>query len=223
MSRSTSKGSSARLSALLEQLQKLCLAGSEAKYEQEKADVEQLRYVTNKIQQLLSSQEKCRKDLTTKFTDGLSTLLVVLEMSADTQLTLNILGCLCELLSTGKRAAVLVAKGAVDIILRVIVNTSKEASVCEEILLLSHVILTKVGPKDRKLCVKARLTGALQVTMNLVKNNTAFFKVLQPALQILKLYSANSVNCNALAKLGAVNVLFRVVNSCGHRRVICLK
>ncbi|KAK2562822.1 Cytosolic carboxypeptidase 1 [Acropora cervicornis] len=179
MSKSTSKGSSARLSTLLEQLQKLCLAGSEAKYEQEKADVEQLRYVTNKIQQLLSSQEKCRKDLTTKFTDGLSTLLVVLEMSADTQLTLNILGCLCELLSTGKRAAVLVAKGAVDIILRVIVNTSKEASVCEEILLLSHVILTKVGPK--------------------------------------------AINCNALAKLGAVNVLFRVVNSCGHRRRVVLR
>ena len=44
------------MSTLLEQLQKLCLAGSEAKYEQEKADVEQLRYVTNKIQQLLSSQ-----------------------------------------------------------------------------------------------------------------------------------------------------------------------
>lgn len=51
------------------------------------------------------------------------------------------------ILLTGKRAAVLVAKGTVDIILRVIVNTSKEASVCEEILLLSHVILTKVGPK----------------------------------------------------------------------------
>ncbi|XP_068741274.1 cytosolic carboxypeptidase 1-like [Montipora capricornis] len=223
MSKSNSKGSSARIGTLLEQLQKLCLAGSDAKHEQEKADIEQLRYVTSKIQQLLSSQEKCRKDLTTKFADGLSTLLVVLEMSVDTQLTLNILGCLCELLTTGKRAAVLVAKGTVDIILRVIVNTSKEASVCEEILLLSHVILTKVGPKDRKLCVKARLTGALQVTMNLIKNNTTFFKVLQPALQVLKLYSANSVNCNALAKLGAVNVLFRVITSCGHKRVICLK
>lgn len=46
----------ARIGALLEQLQKLCLAGSEAKYEQDKVDVEQLRYVTNKIQQLLSSQ-----------------------------------------------------------------------------------------------------------------------------------------------------------------------
>lgn len=48
---------------------------------------------------------------------------------------------------TGKRASILAAKGTVDIILRVIVNTSKETSVCEEILLLSHVILTKVGPK----------------------------------------------------------------------------
>ena len=48
--------SSARIGTLLEQLQKLCLASSEAKYEQEKVDVEQLRYVTNKIQQLLSSQ-----------------------------------------------------------------------------------------------------------------------------------------------------------------------
>lgn len=223
MSKSSSKGSSARIGTLLEQLQKLCLAGSEAKYEQEKVDVEQLRYVTNKIQQLLSSQEKCRKDLTTKFTDGLSTLLVVLEMSMDTQLTLNILGCLCELLTTGKRASVLAGKGTVDIILRVIVSASKETSVCEEVLLLSHVILTKVGPKDRKLCVKARLTGALQVTMNMVKNNTTFFKILQPALQVLKLYSANSVNCNALAKAGAVSVLFRVVTSCGHKRVICLK
>lgn len=45
---------------MLEQLQKLCLAGSEAKYEQDKVDVEQLRYVTNKIQQLLSSQGELR-------------------------------------------------------------------------------------------------------------------------------------------------------------------
>ena len=36
-----------------------------------------------------------------------------------------------------------------DIILRVIVSASKETSGCEEVLLLSHVILTKVGPKGR--------------------------------------------------------------------------
>lgn len=32
-----------------------------------------------------------------------------------------------------------------------------------------------------------------------------------------------AVNCNALAKAGAVGVLFKVVTSCGHKRVICLK
>ena len=54
---------------------------------------------------------------------------------------------------------------------------------------------------DRKLCVKARLTGALQVTMNMVKNNTTFFKVLQPALQVLKLYSANCKSIKTTSKL----------------------
>lgn len=54
---------------------------------------------------------------------------------------------------------------------------------------------------DRKLCVKARLTGALQVTMNMVKNNTTFFKVLQPALQVLKLYSANCKSINTVGTL----------------------
>lgn len=58
--------SSARIGTLLEQLQKLCLAGSEAKYEQDKVDVEQLRYVTNKIQQLLSSQGNYGNDCSSK-------------------------------------------------------------------------------------------------------------------------------------------------------------
>ena len=45
---------------------------------------------------------------------------------------------------------------------------------------------------DRKLCVKARLMGALQITLNMIKNNTTNFKILQPTLQMLKLYCANS-------------------------------
>ena len=36
-----------------------------------------------------------------------------------------------------------------DIILRVIVSASKEPTVCEEVLLLCHIILTKVGPKGK--------------------------------------------------------------------------
>ena len=51
------------------------------------------------------------------------------------------------MLTAGKRASVLAAKGTVDILLRGLVSGSKEGASCEEVLLLSHVILTKVGPK----------------------------------------------------------------------------
>ena len=64
-------------------------------------------------------------------------------------------------LKTGKRASVLAAKGTVDIILRVIVSASKEASVCEEALLLCHVILTKVGPKGEMLDICKLIPGDL--------------------------------------------------------------
>ena len=57
-----------------------------------------------------------------------------------------------------------------DIILRVIVNASKEASVCEEILLLSHIILTKVGPKGRNI-----VTNHVIWCLNVV---SFFFKAL---------------------------------------------
>ena len=44
---------------------------------------------------------------------------------------------------------------------------------------------------DRKFGVKARLSQALQVTLNLVKNNTNNPKTLQPVLHVLKMYSNN--------------------------------
>ncbi|KXJ16139.1 cytosolic carboxypeptidase 1 [Exaiptasia diaphana] len=220
MSKSGAK--SARIGNLLEQLQKLCLAVSESRNELDK-DNEQLRYITNKVQQMLSTQEKCRKDLMTKFPDGISTLLLILEMSNDSQLTLNVMGCLSELLTSGKRASVLAAKGTVDIVLKIIINASHESPPNEEVILLGHVLLTKVGPKDRKFCLKARLTGALQVTMNTIRNNTCNFRALQCTLVVMKLYTANAVNCNNLGKAGAVSVLFKIVTACGHKRITCLK
>ncbi|XP_031558115.1 cytosolic carboxypeptidase 1-like [Actinia tenebrosa] len=220
MSKSGTK--SARIGTLLEQLQKLSLAVTESKYEQEK-DFDQLRYITNKVQQMLSTQEKIRKDMMTKHTDGISTLLDILELSNDSQLTMNVMGCLSELLTTGKRASVLAAKGAVDIVLKIIVNASHENPLNEEVILLGHVLLTKVGPKDRKFCIKARLTGAIHITLALIRNNTTNFRVLQPTLLVMKQYTSNAVNCNTLSKDGAVAVLFKIVVACGHKRITCLK
>ena len=45
---------------------------------------------------------------------------------------------------------------------------------------------------DRKFGVKARLHRTLLLTLNLIKNNTNHVRYLQPLLQVLKLYTANS-------------------------------
>ena len=86
------------------------------------------------------------------------------------------------LIPLGKRASVLAAKGTVDIILRVVVNTSKDTSVCaEEILLFSHVILTKVGPKGKILVVSWCCRSPNDVTFRLLSTftNTHFGKRMQ--------------------------------------------
>lgn len=44
---------------------------------------------------------------------------------------------------------------------------------------------------DRKFGVKARLSGALHVTANLIKQNLHNSKLLLPCLQVLRVYSAN--------------------------------
>ena len=95
------------------------------------------------------------------------------------------------ILLTGKRAAVLVAKGAVDIILRVIVNTSKEASVCEEILLLSHVILTKVGPKGMFLPIQNDTFNMCYVEISYTDINAYLVYVGEILLCHLKIYDLN--------------------------------
>lgn len=44
---------------------------------------------------------------------------------------------------------------------------------------------------DKRFAVQARMTGALQVSLNVAKHNPQNFKVLHPVLQVLKIY-ANS-------------------------------
>ena len=44
---------------------------------------------------------------------------------------------------------------------------------------------------DRKFGVKARLTGALNVTVNLLKQNLLNSKLVLPCLQVLRVYSSN--------------------------------
>uniref|UniRef100_A0A4W5M7H8 tubulin-glutamate carboxypeptidase n=1 Tax=Hucho hucho TaxID=62062 RepID=A0A4W5M7H8_9TELE len=106
----------------------------------------------------------------------------------DLQTVLNILYILNELLTVGggRRVGVFVSKGGTGILLQLVLSGSKESPPSEELMLQLHSLLAKVGPKDRKFGVKARLNGALNVTVNLLKQNLQNHKLLLPCLQVLR-------------------------------------
>ncbi|XP_023554906.1 cytosolic carboxypeptidase 1 isoform X2 [Octodon degus] len=193
-----------RIVGLLAQLEKISTESSES---------DTARHVTSKILHLVQSQEKTRKEMTTKGSTAVDSLLSTLENMKDLQTTLNILNILVELVSAGggRRTSFLVAKGGSQILLQLLVNASKESPPHEELMVQVHSVLAKIGPKDKKFGVKARINGALNITLNLVKQNLQNHRLVLPCLQLLRVYSANSVNSVTLGKNGVVELMFKIV------------
>ncbi|XP_077416924.1 cytosolic carboxypeptidase 1 isoform X1 [Vanacampus margaritifer] len=176
-------------------------------------DPELARQLTSKLLHLVQTQEKTSKEVMSKGASGMDVILSSLESTRDTQTTMNILYILSELLTLGKgrRVGVFVSKGGTAVLLRILISANKEFQPNEELMLQVHSLLAKVGPKDRKLGVKARLTGALNITINLIKKNLQNIKLLLPCLQVIRVYSFNIVNAISLGKSGAVELMFKIV------------
>ncbi|XP_072166605.1 cytosolic carboxypeptidase 1-like [Diadema setosum] len=198
-----------RMATLLYSLDKLNSSSSD--------DVDQLRYVTTKIQHCLKDHEKVRKEVMSKTTNGLEILLATLESSKDSQISLNVTYSLLDLLQSPKRAQSMVSRGATQVLLTALSTASKQQPVCEELMAGLHQVLAKVSPKDRKFGVKARLSGALPITMAIVRVNTGNLDLIQPMVQVLKIYCTNSVNSSHLGKAGAVSCMLKIVSLCGKR------
>uniref|UniRef100_A0A674ADR2 Cytosolic carboxypeptidase 1 n=1 Tax=Salmo trutta TaxID=8032 RepID=A0A674ADR2_SALTR len=113
--------------------------------------------------------------------------------------------------SGGRRIGVFVSKGGTGILLQLVISASKVSPPSEELMLQLHSVLAKVGPKDRKFGVKARLNGALNVTVNLLKQNLQNHKLLLPCLLVLRVYSSNTVNAVSLGKNGVVELMFKII------------
>uniref|UniRef100_A0A8C9ZE60 Cytosolic carboxypeptidase 1 n=1 Tax=Sander lucioperca TaxID=283035 RepID=A0A8C9ZE60_SANLU len=143
----------------------------------------------------------------------------------DVQTTLNILYILSELLTVGRgrRVGVFVSKGGTGILFQILITAIKELPPSEELMLQLHSLLAKVGPKDRKFGVKARLSGALNITVNLIKQNLQNTKLLLPCLQVLRVYSTNSVNAISLGKNGVVELMFKIVTPYSKKNTSLLK
>ncbi|KAM6944088.1 cytosolic carboxypeptidase 1 isoform 2-T2 [Lycodopsis pacificus] len=188
-------------------------------------DVETARQVTAKILHLIQTQEKSGKEVMSKGSSGMEVILASLENSRDVQTTLNILYILSELLTVGRgrRVGVFVCKGGTGILFQILITASKELPPSEELMLQLHSLFAKVGPKDRKFGVKARLSGALNATINLTKQNLQNTKLLLPCLQVLRVYSTNSVNAVSLGKNGVVELMFKIVAPYSKKNTSLLK
>ncbi|XP_073321930.1 cytosolic carboxypeptidase 1 [Pagrus major] len=188
-------------------------------------DVETARQVTAKILHLIQTQEKSGKEVMSKGSSGMEVILSSLENSRDVQTTLNILCILSELLTVGRgrRVGVFVSKGGTGVLFQILITASKEFPPSEELMLQLHSLLAKVGPKDRKFGVKARLSGALNVTINLMKQNLQNNKLILPCLQVLRVYSTNLVNAVSLGKNGVVELMFKIVAPYSKKNTSLLK
>lgn len=188
-------------------------------------DIETARQVTAKILHLMQTQEKSGKEVMSKGSSGMEVILSSLENSCDLQTTLNILNILSELLTVGRgrRMGVFVSKGGTGILLQILLSASRESPTSEELMVQLHSLLAKVGVKDKKLGVKARLSGAMNVTVNLVKLNLQNVKLLLPCLQVLRVYSTNSVNAMSMGKSGVMELMFKIIAPYCKRNTSVLK
>ncbi|XP_072038260.1 cytosolic carboxypeptidase 1-like [Amphiura filiformis] len=156
-------------------------------------------------------------------TNGVEILLATLESSRDTQTSINVSLCLLDLAGTPKRTTSLVSRGAIQILLSALSAASKYQDANNQLLLILHQVLAKVGPKDRKFGVKARLSGAIAITVGMLKVDDSNIKVSLPVLQVLRVYAINSVNASNMGKLGVLSYLLRIVTSCGFKNNRVLK
>uniref|UniRef100_A0A3Q3BDI5 Cytosolic carboxypeptidase 1 n=1 Tax=Kryptolebias marmoratus TaxID=37003 RepID=A0A3Q3BDI5_KRYMA len=183
-------------------------------------DVEMARQVTTKILHLIQTQEKSGKEVMSKGSSGMEVILASLEVIS---LQLMLFYSWFSVLGRGRRVGVFVSKGGTGILFQILITASKEFPPSEELMLQLHSLLAKVGPKDRKFGVKARLSGALNVTVNLMKQNLLNTKLLLPCLQVLRVYSTNSVNAVSLGKNGVVELMFKIVAPYSKKNTSLLK
>lgn len=183
------------------------------------------RQVTAKILHLIQTQEKSGKEVMAEGSSGMEVILATLKNTRDVQIILNILCILTELLTVGRgrRVSVFVSKGGTGILFQTLISASKEMVPSEELMLQLHSLLAKVGPKDRKFGVKARLSGAMNVTVNLVKHNLHNPKLLLPCLQVLRVYSTYSVNAISMGKNGVVELMFKILSPYSKKNTSLLK
>ncbi|KAM9167838.1 cytosolic carboxypeptidase 1 isoform 2-T3 [Mergus octosetaceus] len=205
LSSEKSVSTNSRTMSLLSQLEKINL-------DSVLGEADNARYVTSKILHLVQSQEKTRKEMTSKGSTGIEVILSTLENTRDPQTILNILNILIELVSIGggRRASVLVTKGGTQILLQLLLNANRESPPNEELMVLLHTLLAKIGPKAVN-AVSLGKNGVVELMFKIIgpfsKKNTSLMKV---ALDTLAALLKSKTNARRAVDRGYVHVLLTI-------------
>ncbi|KAI8793649.1 cytosolic carboxypeptidase 1 isoform X3, partial [Biomphalaria glabrata] len=158
-------------------------------------DVHQIRFATNKLLHVIQQIEKPGKDAFVRHSLAMDTLITILQVVTCEQTLGNVINIFLDIVGKQqpvKRASLLVSHGLTTVLFHILKLThSNDLVLGDEILIAIHTLLSRIGHKDRKFAVKARLHQSLMVTLNLVKTHSHNFKNLQPLLQVLKFYTSN--------------------------------
>lgn len=212
-----------RLQNLFQQLEKV---GGKAAKHPSGDDLQQMRYITCKIFQIITTQEKIYKDSILKNQSQLDLLVQTLKNATDRAVLVNIINICSELLGktqVGKKASAFVSVNATSVVFQTLVMEAEDNSPSEEFMLTCHHVLSRVGQKDRKFALKARLNRALLVTLSLIKNNISNFRVLLILLPVFKMYTNNSVNSSYLGKHSSIPPMCKIVLQCSRKHASALK
>lgn len=144
---------------------------------------------------------------------GLEVLLSTLQNAGDVESTLNILSVLDELLSAGtdRRIYYMIKKGGSDALLSALVNTGRSYSPNYNILLPLLHLLAKVGHRDRRIGVKAEEAGAVQLTLNLLRQNIAHPRRAAACLWVLQVFSSSVSTANLIGENHGLDVIYHLI------------
>lgn len=161
--------------------------------------------------------KKAMKHLISKSVGGLPLLITILEKSRDQQ-AIYITVTIFKVLLLPKavrheRIRSFISSGALNHLLRIVGSFKQTAASKEDFLSCLYSVIARLGHKDRKFGLKARLCGVLPVILSHIKHFSSRPTVYIPLLITLKGILNSSLNATALCKDGLLTLLVSSVNA----------
>ncbi|CAI8025268.1 Cytosolic carboxypeptidase 1, partial [Geodia barretti] len=190
---------------------------------QDSSEDSDLISLSSSLLQLASSDAKERKTIMHSSTEGVGVILKSLQQLADNFPLVQNLTVTLECLAKHKYTGKLVRKGAIPVVLSSMVSSSRSDWCTDSLLHLYHSLLLQLASKDKNFAIKARLSGAVPVTVGLLKRSHGDHTSLHTLLGLLKIMASNSANAMFMGKHGCLSVLSKLLDGVAKKNYIVLK